>query len=88
MLFLQPLDGKLFQASATTPSSPVVVQSNLKFLDESLIYQFAPLKIHPFSGLAVNPAGTRIYVNQTKPDNILLITRTLKEKKDKKNKKK
>jgi hypothetical protein len=53
------------------------VQSNLHFEDGNLIYQFAPVKIHPLTGLCVDLTGQCIFVNQTKDVNILKITRNV-----------
>lgn len=75
MLIVEADSKQIVQYSATAPSPRTIVQENLKLEDGNLIYQFAPVKIHPFIGLACDPQGKNIFVNQSKDVNILKITR-------------
>lgn len=73
---------RILQASALVPSLPKVVQENLLLSNGNLIYQFAPINIHPFKGLACTPSGKQIWAVQDQEEvaeNIILITRLTTE---------
>ena len=62
---------RLLQASASEPSAPIELRTKLDLSDDLLIYEFSPVPINPFTGVAVDSKGKNVYVNQTQPDNIL-----------------
>ncbi|CDR33645.1 YncE family protein [Criblamydia sequanensis] len=66
---------KLISASAITPGNASVIKNDLKLSEEIIISSFNPIPINPFVGVAVDTNGKRIFVNQTKPNNILLLKR-------------
>lgn len=71
MVFVEVGSKKLLQASAISPCNPIVLQKKLKLSSDLIISQFNPIPIDPFVGVAVTNNGNKIFVNQTKPDNII-----------------
>lgn len=74
MLIFEADNKRIVQASAQVPSVPKVVQDNLLVSNGNLIYQFAPINIHPFKGLACTASGKQIWAVQDQPENIIMIT--------------
>lgn len=62
---------RLLGASAVVPSEPKPIQTNLDLSDEVLIYQFGPMPINPFAGVAVDDRGKHVWVNHTETDAII-----------------
>lgn len=73
LVVLEVGSGRLLQGSASGPGAAIVLKEGLQFSNDLLISSFNPIPIDPFAGVAADPNGKRIFINQTEPDNILLF---------------
>lgn len=71
MFFVEVGSKKLLRASANGPSTPHALHHGLKLSSDIVISLFNPVPIFPFVGVAIKNDGSKIFVNQSKPDNII-----------------